>query len=123
TVAWLPHHISLIPPGHKEAFELVTSPHALHTALDNLARNSVEAMPGGGEIHVDWTAEEDELLIEVFDTGPGLSAAFCERFARGDLIDSTKRTGSGVGLVAARSLLSAVGGVIVAEHSASGARW
>ena len=40
----------------------------------NLIKNSLEAMPEGGEIKIETRCDEDQILLEFGDTGPGIDA-------------------------------------------------
>jgi signal transduction histidine kinase len=68
----------------------------MRQALLNLSINALEAMPEGGEFHVSWKQEEDEVVIALRDTGPGIQDSIKKRIF--DPYFSTKNTGSGMGL-------------------------
>lgn len=75
-------------------------------ALLNLLKNAAEAMPGGGEISIEVRATEQGVLIEITDTGMGIPLdidAF-EPFV------TTKKEGTGIGLVIVRQIVTAHGG-------------
>jgi PAS domain S-box-containing protein len=77
-------------------------------ALLNLVKNAAEAMPGGGKISIEAYATEDGVLIEITDTGMGIPLdidAF-EPFM------TTKKEGTGIGLVIVRQIITAHGGNI-----------
>lgn len=75
----------------------------------NLVANALEAMPGGGEIRVTVRTEGEAALVEVCDTGPGIS-----REIRGQLfqpfVTSGKRNGLGLGLALSRQAVLDHGG-------------
>ena len=64
--------------------------------LVNLMKNAVQAMRGGGILTVRAQAEDDEVLIEVVDDGPGIPAEVLERLF--EPFFTTKEQGSGLGL-------------------------
>ena len=77
-------------------------------ALLNLVKNAAEAMPGGGKINIEACATEDGVLIDITDTGTGIPLdidAF-EPFM------TTKKEGTGIGLVIVRQIVTAHGGNI-----------
>jgi len=82
--------------------------HKLTQALLNLYKNAVEAMPNGGEINVKAAASRDAVIIEVSDTGVGIPKEIniFEPFA------TTKKQGTGIGLVVVRQIVTAHGGAV-----------
>lgn len=80
----------------------------LHRVLNNLIRNAAQAMPEGGDIRVAAAAVDDGVVIEVADSGGGLSDAaqthLFEPFRGG------RSGGTGLGLAIARELIRAHGG-------------
>jgi PAS domain S-box-containing protein len=84
-------------------------------ALLNLLKNAGEAMPHGGKITVEVHTTEDGILIDISDTGAGIPLdidAF-EPFV------TTKKEGTGIGLVIVRQVVTAHGGKI-SYHSRPG---
>ena len=77
-------------------------------ALLNLVKNAAEAMAGGGKINIDVSSSEDSVFIDITDTGTGIPLdidAF-EPFL------TTKKDGTGIGLVIVRQVVVAHGGKI-----------
>ena len=68
----------------------------LKQALLNLVVNSMEAMPGGGELRLEAAARGEMAEIRVSDTGPGIPPELREKIFR--LYFTTKKEGSGIGL-------------------------
>jgi signal transduction histidine kinase len=62
----------------------------------NLIDNAVDAMDGQGTLRVTTRAEEDAIVIEVADTGPGLDPQVASRAF--DAFYTTKDVGQGTGL-------------------------
>jgi signal transduction histidine kinase len=65
-------------------------------ALLNIVVNAIEAMPKGGELRFEATADEENAEIRISDTGHGIPPELREKIFR--LYFSTKQTGSGIGL-------------------------
>jgi signal transduction histidine kinase len=77
-------------------------------ALENLVRNAVEAMPGGGSITLRVQARSDQVVVRVEDDGEGMDARRVSR-AFEDFY-TTKPGGSGLGLAFVRRVAHAHGG-------------
>jgi signal transduction histidine kinase len=77
-------------------------------ALLNLVKNAAEAMPGGGKINIEASTTEDSVLIDITDTGTGipLNIDAFEPFM------TSKKEGTGIGLVIVRQIITAHGGKI-----------
>lgn len=99
---------------------------ALKQVLINLCRNSLEALPPGGQLRV---ATRDginvdgceSLLIEVSDDGPGIPAA--ERARLFEPKTSRKPGHSGLGLSIVRRLVRELGGSISCQSGPGGTRF
>lgn len=90
----------------------------LHQVVDNLVGNAVRFTDKG---HVDVSArmEGTVLVLEVNDTGPGLSAEERERvFERFERASAAERSdGAGLGLAITRRLVELMGGTIGLESA------
>jgi signal transduction histidine kinase len=78
------------------------------SALENLVRNAIEAMPEGGSICVRTESRFGAVVLSVEDTGPGMDARTRERAF--DDFFTTKAAGSGLGLAFVRRVAEAHGG-------------
>jgi two-component system NtrC family sensor kinase len=85
----------------------------LQQVLINLLVNAAQAMPAGGRLLLrSRDVGEQEVVIEVADSGPGLDAAQREHLF--EPFFTTKREGNGLGLWISRSLLERYGGELEA---------
>jgi signal transduction histidine kinase/CheY-like chemotaxis protein len=71
-------------------------PNQLETALLNLAVNARDAMPEGGQLTIATGRDKDHVVIEVRDTGVGISAEVRDRVF--EPFFTTKEVGKGSGL-------------------------
>jgi signal transduction histidine kinase len=82
--------------------------------IDNLLRNAIEASPPNGQVDIITRTERDATRIEIIDRGPGLPA---DRVA--ELFEpffTPKASGTGLGLVLARSTIEAHGGTLTYQR-------
>jgi two-component system sporulation sensor kinase B len=81
--------------------------------LMNLMKNGVEAMPEGGTLHVRAFRRNEEIIIDVIDTGKGMSQEEVERL--GNPFYSTKEKGTGLGLMVCYRIVEAWNGKVKVE--------
>jgi nitrogen fixation/metabolism regulation signal transduction histidine kinase len=85
----------------------------IEQALINLIQNATDAaLATGGDVRLRWRVESGALIAEIIDGGPGLPPSenlFVPFF-------TTKRGGSGIGLVLARQIVEAHGGSLTLEN-------
>jgi signal transduction histidine kinase len=79
-------------------------------ALLNLALNAQHAMPEGGELILTTRRSAAWAILDVIDTGVGMSEAVRARIF--DPFFSTRKGGSGLGLPTTRKIVEAHGGTI-----------
>ena len=95
------------------------APVAVKVALANILDNAVKFSPTGGAVRIVVTADQEEAVIAVSDTGPGVAseeaARLFERFYRGKASRSTDMPGFGLGLAISRTLVERQGGRISVE--------
>lgn len=73
-------------------------------AILNLLINAIDAMPNGGTLSVKAYKEDDDLRIEISDTGKGISEVDLPRIF--DLYFTTKDNGTGLGLSIVQRIIS-----------------
>ncbi|HXO68302.1 MAG TPA: ATP-binding protein, partial [Bradyrhizobium sp.] len=95
----------------------------LFEAVANLVDNAIKFTPEGGRVDIELVRGDNEAVVRVSDTGPGISdqerEAVLRRFYRSDKIRSTAGVGLGLNLVAAIVKLH---GFRLAIHSGPGGR-
>ena len=85
----------------------------IQQALLNLCLNAQQAMPQGGELTIATTADDDQVQVDICDTGVGIEPDLLERvFAP---FFSTKKDGSGLGLPLTRRIVNEHGGTITVQ--------
>jgi nitrogen fixation/metabolism regulation signal transduction histidine kinase len=89
---------------------IAADPELLHRALSNLALNAMDAMPNGGALAVRTRRDDGKTIIEVSDTGSGLTREECERIFTPYY--TSKQHGTGLGLAIVQSVVSDHGGRI-----------
>ncbi len=82
----------------------------MRQALLNIALNAMQAMPGGGTLHLHITRDRTGALISLRDTGTGIPQETLDRIF--DLYFTTKPTGSGIGLAMTYRIVQLHGGLI-----------
>jgi signal transduction histidine kinase len=87
---------------------------ALEQALVHLVHNAIEASDAGTGVFLDVIEDEAGAVIEVIDSGPGMSPEFI-RTRLFKPFHSSKPGGFGIGAFEARELVRAMGGRLDVE--------
>jgi nitrogen fixation/metabolism regulation signal transduction histidine kinase len=85
-------------------------PEQMKRALQNLALNAMDAMPGGGTLRFQTRQYNSTVILEVSDSGQGLTKEECDRLFTPYY--TTKQHGTGLGLAIVQSVVSDHGGTI-----------
>src|SRR5215469_15563977 len=98
---------------------VVADRYRLETALDSLVENAVRYTEEGGLIELAAYRDEDSVVIEVRDDGPGIPdeelGYIFESFRSG-----ASRGGTGIGLAIVKTIVEAHGGAVSAENLPGG---
>jgi two-component system sensor histidine kinase BaeS len=98
---------------------VVVDRYRLETALDSLIENAVRYTEEGGRIELAAYPDEESVVIEVRDNGPGIPdeelAYVFESFRSG-----SSRGGTGMGLAIVKAIVEAHGGAVSAENLPGG---
>jgi two-component system, NtrC family, nitrogen regulation sensor histidine kinase NtrY len=89
---------------------IAADPDLLHRAIANLVLNAMDAMPKGGTLTLRSRRDDGHVVIEVADTGSGLTLEECERIFTPYY--TSKQHGTGLGLAIVQSVVSDHGGRI-----------
>ncbi len=89
---------------------IAADPDLLHRALSNLVLNAMDAMPNGGALTLRTRRDDGKAIIEVSDTGSGMTHEECERIFTPYY--TSKQHGTGLGLAIVQSVVSDHGGRI-----------
>ena len=83
----------------------------IHQVFNNLIKNAIEAMTGGGRVDITGRIVGDSLEVCIADTGPGIGAEAKERIF--DPFFTTKgKQGTGLGLSIGKTIIEAHRGTI-----------
>ena len=93
-------------------------PEQLRRALRNLVLNAMDAMQEGGDLVIRTTAQERSTIVEVSDTGAGLTQEECDRLFTPYY--TTKQHGTGLGLAIVQSVVSDHHGSITVHSEPGG---
>jgi signal transduction histidine kinase len=92
----------------------------IERVFSNLFENAIEAIRSGGTISVRSKVEGDNVVVEVHDSGPGISPVVQGRLFQ-PFVTAGKKTGLGLGLALSRQTLLDHGGDMWADSNGPGA--
>jgi PAS domain S-box-containing protein len=101
--------------------DALVDPDQVRGALTNVVQNAFDAMPEGGTLSVNGRVEGEMIVVEIEDTGTGISDQ-----VRGRLFEplvSTKPLGLGLGLTTARALVENQGGSLTLDETSAKTRF
>jgi len=97
------HHLGDLPP-------IQADPDQLQQVFVNLVLNAMQAMPGGGRLEVTSRFEEEQIIIQVSDTGMGIPPDKLDKIF--NPFYTLKEKGTGLGLFTAFRIVQEHGGTI-----------
>jgi len=93
---------------------IVCDPYLLEVVFDNLLFNSVQAIAEEGKVTISISDNKDDnVIIEVQDTGVGISEDNLPKIF--EPLFTTKQHGTGLGLASCKSIVEAHGGTITVK--------
>ena len=106
-----------------QKFDVLCDADQLRRVLGNLLHNAIKWSPPNDAITITAAESEDEIIMTVFDNGPGVPEDVCERiferFYQADVSRSGDE-GTGLGLAICKHIVEAHGGRIWAEGNSKG---
>ncbi len=112
--------ISLTSDG-ADPVEVEADPSRLKQVVVNLLDNAIKYTPEGGNVSISVTRRDHRAVLEVADTGLGISANdlphIFDRFYRADKARSRQMGGTGLGLSIVRSICQAHGGQVTVNSA------
>lgn len=98
--------------------EIITkiSPPLFDWVIENLLKNALDAMEGKGSININIKNDNNKTIIDVTDTGKGISKANIDRVFKPGF--TTKKRGWGLGLTLTKRIVEQYhNGIIYIKHS------
>lgn len=108
--AQIPNNIKIMKESSEEFIVQQLDGSKMTRVYENIIKNAVESMPGGGVMSICVTSSENEIAVSINDTGKGMSEE-----ELGDLFQpfyTNKKNAIGFGLVYARQVVEAHSGSI-----------
>jgi PAS domain S-box-containing protein len=89
--------------------------HQLKQVFLNMLKNSIEAMPDGGNIHITTQSERQHISVSIEDDGIGMSQEQIQKL--GAPFYTTKETGNGLGLMVSYKIIQNHKGSIIVKSN------
>lgn len=117
----LGHPIIMNEPQADATLAVMAKPMSLKRCVDNILQNAV-FYAGGAEVRVNAT--DDDIVVNIFDNGPGVPDQYLEKIFEPYLRLETSRNresgGTGLGLSIARNMVLLNNGVLTLENRPEG---
>ena len=107
--------LSIIIP--EKDVEFVYDTDKLEVVFDNILSNAIDALQGQGKITFRINDFETEVIIEIKDSGNGVSDDILPKIF--EPLFTTKQKGTGLGLASCKSIIEQHGGTIYAKNKPS----
>lgn len=112
------HHISYHLDLEGSGPTLAVDENKLRQAFLHLVKNSIEAMPNGGELRIAATEDDSSITVTISDSGPGIPAEALPHVK--DPFFTTKTYGNGLGLALVDQIVTGHGGSFTIREGTNG---
>ena len=109
----LPDNITLHTELADDLPQVMADSNQMRQVLHNLMSNAVDAMSDGGQLSVKTQLEADDVVIQISDTGCGMSEEVRQKIFTPYF--TTKETGTGLGMAITAQIIEEHGGEISIE--------
>jgi len=99
----------------KNSATAMCDPYRLEVVLSNMIKNASQSVDGKGEITIRIIDKENDVLIEIEDSGPGIPVSVLPKIF--EPLFTTKQTGTGLGLPSCKSIIDKHGGTILVRNN------
>ena len=104
----IPKSITINLP--KNSATALCDPYRLEVVFSNLLKNASQAVKDSGEITIRIIDKNDDVFVEIEDSGPGILETNMEKIF--EPLFTTKQTGTGLGLASCKSIIEKHGGTL-----------
>ncbi len=87
----------------------------MDAVFSNLITNSIQAIEDVGDITIQVSTIDDDIIIEIVDTGPGMTESLISKIF--DPLFTTKSHGTGLGLSICKTIVEQHGGKILVKSN------
>lgn len=98
------HNIEFLVSLTEETCMISCEENQLKQVFINLLKNAIEAMPGGGKIHIHITNKREHISIAITDEGMGIPDDMIPKI--GDPFFTGKETGTGLGIMVSQRIIN-----------------
>lgn len=109
----IPNKVKINLP--KNSAMALCDPFRLEVVFSNLLKNAFQAIDNKGEVTIRIIDKNDDVVIEVEDSGPGITEGNIEKIF--EPLFTTKQTGTGLGLASCKSIVDKHGGTLSVRNN------
>ena len=99
----------------KNSVTVMCDPFRLEVIFSNLIKNACQAVNDRGEITIRIIDKKDDAVVEVEDSGPGISEENMEKIF--EPLFTTRQSGTGLGLASCKSIIEKHGGSLAVRNN------